>query len=209
MILYCVRHGESVYNADHRIQGQSDTPLSPRGREQAAALANHFRTLAPFDAIYSGPLARARETAAIIAAALELPVQIEDRLKEINAGIFQGLKWDEIDQTHPEEAARWRAQDPDFVIPGGESRRQLMHRGEAALRAVHAAGHDRVIVVSHGGLLTAAFKALLRVPAETNPFSLYNASINQLVWDPRRIRLMTLNEVEHLSGVEPRTTGDM
>jgi probable phosphoglycerate mutase len=208
MIMYCVRHGESVFNADHRIQGQSDTPLSPRGRQQAEALAARFRKLTPIDAIYSGPLARARETANIIAQAIELTVQIEDRLKEINAGIFQGLRWEEIDHVHPEEARRWREQDPDFVIPNGESRRQLMQRGQAALEAIHAAGHERVIVVSHGGLLTAAFKALLCVPAEINPFSLYNASINQLVWD-RRIRLMTLNEIEHLAGVEPKYTGDM
>lgn len=210
MILYLVRHGESLYNAERRIQGQTDIGLSPLGHQQAAALAAAFAEL-PIDAIYASPLRRAMETAAPIAAALKLPVQTDDRLKEIHAGIFQGLLWDEIEQQAPEEARLWRQQDPDFVIPGGESRRALMHRGQAVLEAIREAGQPQVVVVAHGGVLTAGLKGLLGVPVERNPFSLFNASISRLHWD-RRIKLVTLNELDHLrrAGIDREDrTGDL
>lgn len=210
MILYCVRHGESAYNAQRRIQGQSDVPLSPLGHEQSRMVAAALARL-PIDVVYGSPLSRALETARIVAKALKLEVRIDERLQEINAGIFQGLRFDEIDELHPSEAACWRAQDPDFVIPGGESRRQLMTRGLAAFEEIHAAGHAQVAVVAHGGILAAALKALLEIPAARNPFNLYNASITRLEWG-QRIRLLTLNETGHLHGAgdgPPGGVGDL
>jgi broad specificity phosphatase PhoE len=210
MLVYLVRHGESVSNAERRIQGQSDVPLSPLGLEQSQALAEAFRPLA-IEVVFSSPLSRALVTAETIASAVGVPVQTDDRLKEINAGIFQGRLWDEIDAHAPEAAARWRMQDPDFVIPGGESRRMLMERGRAALEAIRATEHERVVVVAHGGLLAAALKGLLRIPAELNPFSLYNASISMVAWN-QQVRLMTLNQLEHLraAGLDREDrTGDL
>lgn len=209
MILYCVRHGESVYNATGRIQGQEDVPLSELGRQQGRAVAEALADR-PIEALFSSPLARAAETAEAIGQALRLPVEFDDRLREIHAGIFQGLFWREIEQSHPEEAARWLRQEPDFVIPGGESRRSLMRRGLQALAAVRARNLGQVVVVSHGGLLSAAFKALLEIPAERTPFSLRNASISRAKWD-EQFRLQTLNETEHLRRcrVETLATGDL
>ena len=97
------------------------------------------------------------QTAQPIADALKLEIRTDDRLKEINAGIFEGMGWDELDSHSSDAAARWRAQEPDFVIPGGESRRALGERGRAALTDIHAAGHRRAIVVAHGGILGASF----------------------------------------------------
>ena len=88
--------------------------------------------------------------------ALRLKVQTDDRLKEINAGVFQGVLWSEIEQHSPDLATRWLAQDPDFEIPGGESRRELAARGRAAFDAIHAAGHRQAIIVAHGGVLAGA-----------------------------------------------------
>jgi broad specificity phosphatase PhoE len=134
MILYLVRHGESLFNAERRIQGQSDVELSPLGHRQTDAVAAELANL-PINAIFASPLRRAMETAEPIAARLKLPIQTDNRLKEINAGMFQGLHWDEIEHLHPAEAVHWKAQQPDFVIPGGESRRQLMSRARAASMA--------------------------------------------------------------------------
>jgi probable phosphoglycerate mutase len=117
---------------------------------------------------------------------------------ELNAGIFQGLSWDEIEQRHPREGQRWRDQDPDFRIPRGESRRDLMRRGAEAFQAIRDAGHGCVAVVAHGGLITAALKALLGVPPERNPFRLYNGSISTLRWEADEIKLLALNDVGHL-----------
>jgi 2,3-bisphosphoglycerate-dependent phosphoglycerate mutase len=210
MLLYLVRHGQSLYNAERRIQGQFDIGLSPFGLRQSIALAAAFSTLA-IDAVYASPLSRAMQTAGPIAEDLRLPVHTDDRLKEINAGVFQGVRWDEIEQHSPDLAARWREQDPDFVIPGGESRRALGDRGRAALEAIHAAGHSQAVVVSHGGVLAGALKALLGIPIETNPLSFYNASISKLAWD-HRLKLLTLNQLDHLAAAgldETDSTGDL
>ncbi len=209
MILYCVRHGESQFNAEGRIQGQHDVPLSDRGRQQAAALAQALANC-QIEAVFSSPLARATQTATALAERCGLSLRIDDRLQEIHAGIFQGLLWSETRQQHADLAGRWLAQEPDFVIPGGESRRALAARGVEALSAIRRTGQARVAVVSHGGLLSASFKALLGVPAERTPFSLYNASINQVRWDDQ-FRLVTLNQTDHLKNItaEPLSTGDL
>lgn len=210
MLLYCIRHGESSYNVENRIQGQLDAPLSPLGRRQAQALAAWLAN-ERLDAVYASPLSRALDTAAPLAAALGLAPTIDERLRELNAGIFQGLLADELASLHPEAAAGWRSQDPDFRIPGGESRRDLMHRGQAVFEAIRVCDHRRAAIVSHGGLLTAAFKSLAGVPAERNPFSLFNASISVVEWSGP-FRLRTLNQLEHLrqAGCELQsTTGDL
>ena len=165
MILYCIRHGESVFNAEGRIQGQADIALSDFGKRQSVALAKALGD-SPIQAIYCSPLHRAMETVEPIAEALRLKIIVDDRLKEIHAGIFQGLLWSEIEQKYPAEAIQWKSQEPEFVIPGGESRRQLMLRGGDALRDIRTSGHQQVVVVTHGGLLSAALKSLLMIPGE-------------------------------------------
>ncbi|HVW37200.1 MAG TPA: histidine phosphatase family protein [Pirellulales bacterium] len=211
MILYCVRHGESTYNVEGRLQGQSDEPrLSPLGQRHAAALAAALARL-PIEAIYASPLTRAMETARPLADALKLPIETDDRLKEINIGVFQGLLAAEIGDVHPEATARWRSSDADFRIPGGESRRDLMQRAAAAFEAIREKSHRQVAVVAHGGVLAAALKALLNVPAERNPFMLYNGSISRIEWETQ-VKLMTLNQTDHLrlAGCELATrTGDL
>jgi broad specificity phosphatase PhoE len=196
MIFYLIRHGESLYNAAGRIQGQSDVALSPAGLLQAEAIAGALAGEA-IDAVFASPLRRAMQTAEPIAARLGLAIQCDDRLKEIHAGIFQGLLWDEIEGQFPDAARLWREQQPDFVIPGGESRRALMDRGRSVFESIRETPFHRVAVVSHGGILAAALKSLLCIPAELNPFSLYNASISVLAWNGK-IKLLSLNQVEHL-----------
>jgi broad specificity phosphatase PhoE len=196
MIFYLIRHGESLYNAEGRIQGQADVGLSPLGLQQAQAIAD---TLAgeTIDAVFASPLRRAMQTAEPIAKLLGLSIRCDDRLKEIHAGIFQGLLWEEIEAKCPDIARPWREQQPDFIIPGGESRRALMERGLEVFESIRETAFRRVAVVSHGGILAAALKAILRIPAEINPFSLYNASISVLAWNDR-IKLLSLNQLEHL-----------
>ncbi len=200
MILYLIRHGESQYNAEGRIQGQTDIPLSEMGQRQAEAIAAAFDQI-KLDAVISSPLLRASQTAAPLAERKSMRVEFMDEFKEIHAGIFAGLLWDEIEVKYPQYAIPWSEQHPDFVIPGGESRRQLMERGERALRKVHERGLQQVAIVAHGGVLCAGLKGLLGIPAELNPFNLFNASISRLVWG-KRLQLWTLNEIEHLRAVD-------
>ncbi|HEY1600054.1 MAG TPA: histidine phosphatase family protein [Pirellulales bacterium] len=196
MLIYCIRHGESCYNAEGRLQGQSDTPLSELGLRQAAAIAVALGNQ-PIRALFASPLPRARQSAEPLAEALGVPVTADPRLMEIHVGIFQDLLHQEIPDRYPAETAAWRSSDPDYRIPGGESRHDLMVRARAAFEAIRATEHEQVAIVSHGGLLASAFKALLEVPARRNPFPLYNASISQLVWK-NEPKILTLNDVEHL-----------
>jgi len=208
MLLYCVRHGESTYNALGRIQGQSDVPLSDTGRRQGEAVAAALAGL-PIEALYASPLRRAIQTAQPVADALGLPIQTDPRLKEIHAGVFQDRLRSELDQRFPEELARWHSGDPDYALPGGETRRRLMERGRAAFEAILQTGHERVAVISHGGLIAAAFKSLLEIPAGRHPFNFYNGSISQLAVTDGRVRLLTLNQVDHLREAGQSSSGDL
>jgi probable phosphoglycerate mutase len=200
MKIYLVRHGETVYNLAGRIQGQLDSELSPLGRRQCQAVAEALAQQ-PCDAVIASPLTRARESAQCIADRLQLEVRLEPGLMEINAGIFQGHCWRELDAQYPREAAQWRSQDPDFRIPNGESRRDVMVRARAALDAIRAAPYRAVIVVAHGGSLSAALKSLLEIPPARNPFSLTNGSISTIAWESD-VKLLALNETSHLHGLE-------
>ncbi|MFM8283458.1 MAG: histidine phosphatase family protein [Planctomycetaceae bacterium] len=221
MLQLLVRHGESLSNAEGRVQGQSDVALSPLGRVQAGAVGAWARSFSaggegPISEIWSSPLVRARQTADIVAAALGLPVRFDDRLKELHAGVFQGHLWSELDWWFPEAAARWRAGDPDDPIPGGESRRMLAARGRAALEELAGRPVGSMLVVAHGGLLTATLGCLLGghdpllAGVASRPFTrlpaLANASITRLLWPGPR--LDRFNDTTHLSsGIVAGTAG--
>ena len=207
---YLVRHGESVYNVESRVQGQADVALSGLGRRQADALAAWARSLPAdvmIDEIWSSPLARARETAAAIASALGLPLLIEEGLAELHAGIFQGHLWADLEEAFPEEVARWRSGDAEYAIPGGESRAGLAARGRAALEMLAERPARHMIVVAHGGVLTAALGSLLGrthpllAQAAERPFTklpaLANASLTLLDWPGPE--LVAFNETGHLA----------
>ncbi len=202
MKLFCVRHGETVYNLEGRVQGQFDSELSLLGRKQCEAVANALAGR-PCDVVIASPLRRARETARYVADKLQVALEFEPRLMEINAGIFQGHIWHELAERFPHEFSQWRSNDPDYQIPHGESRRELMQRTSEALHEIRSAGHKNVMVVSHGGALASAFKALFGIPAEINPFELSNGSISTLHWrESEQIKLLGLNDVSHLHGLQ-------
>jgi broad specificity phosphatase PhoE len=148
-----VRHGETDDNAAHRFQGRNDTLLNDRGREQSRALA---RSLAGegLRALYASPLARARETAEIVSAQIGLRPVYDDRLMEADVGAWQGLLSAEIDAEHPGALAAWRAVDPAFCFPGGESVPELVARVAAALADI-GTGPLPALVVAHGGTIRA------------------------------------------------------
>jgi probable phosphoglycerate mutase len=209
MILYCVRHGQSVYNAEGRIQGQSDIPLSDLGHDQSRAVAKALTDF-PIDALYASPLTRAYQTAEAVGNQLDLPIETDARLKEIHAGIFQDKRRIDVEKLYPEETERWISEDPDYVIPGGESRRQLMRRGSEAFKAISSNGHQHVAIIAHGRLLIVTIKALLGIPPVEPPFALQNCSITRIeVNGGGRFELIAMNEVDHLAEVGLGSAGDL
>jgi broad specificity phosphatase PhoE len=209
MLLYLIRHGESTHNAAGRIQGQSDAALSELGRRQGFAAAEVLRSL-PLDAIYSSPLRRAKETAEAVAAPHNLPIQTDPRLMELHVGVFQDRLRTELAEEYPDELSRWLSGDEDFVIPGGESRRQLTARGCEAIRSIVASGHSQIVIVTHGGLLSVVLRSLLGLSEPLPPFSIQNGSITRLSVDSAgRFELLALNETAHLKSVGLSLGGDL
>jgi broad specificity phosphatase PhoE len=179
------------------------------GLQQSRATAAAVADL-PIDALYASPLRRAMQTAELFSETLGLPIRTDDRFKEIHAGIFQDKRRCDVEQLYPEETARWVSEDPEYVIPGGESRRQLMDRGTAAFHELAGRDHQRVVVVSHGRLLVVTLKALLRIPPAQPPFSLQNASITRVATNgDGKFELLALDEVDHLGGVGLGSGGDL
>jgi broad specificity phosphatase PhoE len=160
-----VRHGETDDNAAARFQGQIDTPLNDRGREQSHALADALAAEG-LRALYASPLARARETAEIIAERLGLELLVDPRLMEADAGAWSGMLSADIIAADAEAFVAWRARRPGFRFPGGESIEEQDARVAAALRDV-GAGPLPALVVTHGGAIRAV--AGLDVPGGTVP----------------------------------------
>lgn len=209
MLLHCVRHGESVYNAEGRVQGQVDVPLSELGFQQGQAVAAALCSF-PIDAIFSSPLQRAFKTAEIAAEKLDLEIRTDNRLMEVNAGVFQDKLRSELQELYPDELARWASGDADFVIPGGESRNQLTRRGIDALRDIAKNEASNVAVVSHGRLLITAIKGLLGMSFDTEPRSLRNGSITRIHWNGKDApELVAIDESNHLAHLAPAGQGDL
>lgn len=209
MLLYCVRHGESTYNAEGRVQGQSDVPLSEFGLRQAQAVAAALRQV-PIDVLYSSPLRRAYRTAEIAADMLGLEIRTDDRLKELNAGVFQDKLRSELGSLYPEALDRWTSGDPDFAIPGGESRNDLKRRGMEVLQEIATREHQNAAIISHGRLLITALKGLLDMSLEAKPQSLQNGSISRIEMNgDGEARLVAFDETDHLVHVGLAGSGDL
>jgi probable phosphoglycerate mutase len=151
-----VRHGETDWNRERRWQGHADRPLNDTGRAQARELAERLAA-EPLEAIYSSDLARARETAEIVASRLGLPVGIDPRLREVDVGEWSGLTMAEVELRFP--AGIRRRLDGGTGWDRGETYEQMAERVVAALHDIAAAHDGRVLAVSHGGAMRAVWTA--------------------------------------------------
>ena len=179
--LLLIRHGETAWNAEHRIQGKLDIPLSPLGILQSARLAECLAN-EPIEAVYSSGQSRAWLTAAPVAARLGLQVMVEPRLRERSFGVFEGLTLDEIAARYPAEFIRWRERDPQWRPEGGESGQQLIDRVMSAVTEIGSRHKNQTVaLVSHGGVLDVVYRAarLLQWHAPRE-HQMLNAAVNRL-----------------------------
>jgi 2,3-bisphosphoglycerate-dependent phosphoglycerate mutase len=194
-----IRHGETLWNREHRIQGQQNSELSATGVAQAAAVA---RRLAAEGAqlLVSSDLGRTLQTATPIAAATGLPLATDARLRERHFGVFEGLTLEEIRQRHPRDYLHWQAREPDYAMPGGESLMQLRARLTACLEEIAARGVERAVLVSHGGALDALYRIATGTPYSTvRTWELHNASVNDIVVECRHWRVAGWGDIAHLN----------
>lgn len=156
--LVLVRHAEPAPDARGRCYGTLDVELSQRGRRQADALAFTLRD-EPIDVVVSSPRLRALQTAA----ALGRPVEVDERLCELDFGDFEGRTYDELERDEPELFRHWMSAPTTVRFPNGESYADLRARATAALADIRARG-ENAVVVTHGGVIRAGLAAWLELP---------------------------------------------
>lgn len=205
--IIAIRHGETPWNVDTRIQGHRDIPLNDRGRWQAAQVA---RALAgePIAAVYASDLLRAHATGAAIAEAAGAPLHAEPDLRERSFGELEGRTFAEIEAALPEQARRWRQRDPHFAPEGGESLTLLRARiveVTARLAARHVG--EQIVLVAHGGVLDVLYRLAtgqeLQAP---RTWLLANAALNRLLWTPEALTLVGWGDTGHLDGAAREET---
>jgi probable phosphoglycerate mutase len=200
--LILIRHGETEWNREGRIQGyHGDSALTENGRTQAEKLAARLAR-EELGAVHSSDSERARQTAAPIAAALKAHIAFEAALRERNYGEFEGWTYADLERERPEAYFKFRSRDPGYAPPGGESGAQFSERILAALaRVAEAARGGSVAVVTHGGVLGVIYRHVNgSSPDSKRDYSLHNASINRLLYADGAWSIEVWGDVAHLSG---------
>lgn len=193
-LVILVRHGQTDDNLSGKISGQSTTPLNVRGTEQAAAVANVLGCLGVTH-IFSSPLVRSRQTAAILAQRLHLAVEERHDLREVEYGDWEGKHFRDV-RTHPMAQKVW--QNPsEVVFPNGESLLEVQQRGVQTIEAIHRAHPQSVaVVVSHGDVIRTALAHYLTVPFnEYTKLNLDNGSLSVLELFHDWVRIKAINFV--------------
>jgi 2,3-bisphosphoglycerate-dependent phosphoglycerate mutase len=204
-----IRHGETAWNVETRIQGHLDIPLNDTGRWQAARLAEALGDEG-ITALYSSDLARACKTAQAIAQRLGVGVHLDAGLRERAFGVFEGLTFAEIEARWPQQAERWRARDPAFGAEGGETLQAFYERCVATARGL-AARHpgQTIALVAHGGVMDCLYRAATRVDLHApRSWQLGNASINRLLHSEGGFTLVGWSDTSHLEAGGRDETSD-
>lgn len=199
--LLVIRHGETAWNLETRIQGQIDIPLNDHGRWQAERLAKALLDEG-VDALYASDLSRATETAAAVARELDIPLTLDEGLRERHFGRLEGMTHDEILQLWPEDGRRWRGRDPSYGPDGGESLALFYDRCVTTLtRLADQHAGQTIAVVAHGGVLDCFYRAANRLPLDVpRSWTITNASINRLLYSPEGFSLIAWADCRHLEG---------
>lgn len=197
-----VRHGETAWNVDTRIQGQLDIALNDHGLWQAQRVGLALAD-SGIDHIYSSDLQRAHSTAQAIAAHAGIPtdaIALHRGLRERAFGSFEGQTYAEIEAQWPEESKRWRQRDPHWAPPGGETPLQTLDRVAEALSDIasqHTGQH--IVLVAHGGVLDMLYRLATQQAIDApRTWDLGNCAINRLLWTPDSLTLVGWADAGHL-----------
>jgi probable phosphoglycerate mutase len=202
--ILAIRHGETAWNVDTRVQGHLDIPLNDVGLRQAQHLARSLVQRDAIDAIYASDLSRAHTTANAIAQAMGKTVNTHAGLRERHFGAFQGRTFAEIEVELPDHAWHWRKRTPDWTPPdGGESLLVLRDRIVATVNelAVRHPG-QQIVLVAHGGVLDILYRAATRIDLQApRTWALTNTAVNSLLWTPAGLSLVGWGDTSHLDAL--------
>lgn len=198
--IIAIRHGETAWNVDTRIQGQLDITLNDKGHWQAAMAADALASEA-IDVIVSSDLARAYETALAIANPHGLTVHTDNGLREREFGFFQGKTYAEIESQYPEMALKWRKREPDFAPGGGESLLVFRERvAQCVSRLAQQHAGKNLVIVSHGGVMDMIYRQATGLDVQApRTWQLGNASINRVLWNGEHLSLVGWSDTRHLN----------
>jgi probable phosphoglycerate mutase len=200
--LVVVRHGETAWNADGRIQGHQVVPLNERGRDQAVLLGKRLAS-EKVEAIYSSDLLRTMETAEAISQVVQLEILKEAGLREWSLGVLEGRRPEDSRSDYPDVVEAYERRDPDGEIPGGETIRDRYARTTSCLRRIARDEAGRcVVVVSHGGVLDDLYRMVNEIPLEKErDFDLYNGGIHRFDVTDDQWTMTVWGDIEHLKDV--------
>lgn len=202
--ILAIRHGETAWNVDTRLQGHLDIPLNETGLLQAEHLARALTGREPVDAIYASDLSRARTTAEAMARAMGLSVRTHAGLRERHFGEFQGRTFAEVETQMPEHALQWRKRLPDWAPPGGGESLLALHQRIVNTVNELAARHigQQIVMVAHGGVLDILYRAATRLDLQAlRTWQLTNTAVNRLLWSPEGLSLVGWSDTSHLSAL--------
>ena len=209
--LLAIRHGETRWNAEQRYQGHEDSPLTDTGRDQATALGLRMKAF-EFNSLISSDLGRAQKTAAIIARITGHMVETDPRIRERNYGVLEGLTVPEIKAKHYEILEKLDENDPEYMIPMGESHRQHYERNVSLIHdLLNQRAGTNIALVIHGGVLDSIFRYVAGLPLDRpRCFTTNNTSLSTVThgtfYGTTRWVIETWNDVGHLNGMK-RSSG--
>ncbi len=198
--ILAVRHGETAWNVDTRIQGQIDIPLNDHGRWQAQQLSKALAE-EEIHAIYASDLSRAFDTAQAVAKDKKLSITPHAHLRERHFGDFQGHTWADIQDQWPEDAELWRVRQPEWTPQGGGESLVMLQQRIKQLVDELASPHmgQQVLWVTHGGVLDILYRLAtgqdLQAP---RTWGLRNTAINRLIWTPQGLQMVGWADETHL-----------
>lgn len=203
--LVLIRHGETAWNAERRLQGHLDVELNETGLRQAEALAQALQG-ERFDALYCSDLSRARMTAAPLAALQGLTPVADPAWRERCYGAFEGHRYDEIATLFPEAYAAMRERAKDYRYPQGantaETLLEFAARSVGALTRVLQSGARRIAVVTHGGVLDCINHHVRGIDlSQPRDFEIPNVGINRLAWDGKALKIVQWADVDHVAAM--------
>ena len=196
--IFLIRHGETEWNSQQRMQGHSNSDLSSVGQAQIQALGQWMKNV-PFDHIYSSDSLRAKQTAEAITQFSGHELKIDLRLREKNLGIFEGLTSEEARKRHPEVFRLFKSSGSKYEIDEGESTQQLQDRALEIVEEIRIKHpEERVLLVTHGGFIRVVMKHSLGLSLETpTRFLIRNTGVFRLVWEDKWI-VSQMGGVSHL-----------
>jgi probable phosphoglycerate mutase len=199
-IIYLIRHGETMWNREKRLQGHIDIGLNDIGHQQAERLAKSLAGK-KISAIISSDLSRAIDTAKPIALHHQLELSLDSALRERHYGVMQGLSYHEIAAHHPKHHQAWKKRDINFQPENGESLMQFNDRVVTAIAswAKKYTGQE-IAIVAHGGVLDCLNRAARKVALDVaRDFEILNASLNTLTYRDGQFALVHWGDVTHLT----------